>query len=202
MASDRPAADRSANDSEKDNNMKIIPTLLDGVFIIEVQTYPDQRGYFLELYQERRYMEMGISARFVQDNCSHSTMGVIRGLHYQAGDSAQAKLVSVLSGKVFDVAVDIRFGSPTFGRHVMAELSAANARQLFVPTGYAHGFAVVSDSATVLYKCTANYAAQEARTIRFDDQQLGIPWPVKAPILSPADAKGIAFAELPRDFAV
>jgi dTDP-4-dehydrorhamnose 3,5-epimerase len=168
--------------------MKILPTELDGVLIIEPDVFADKRGFFMETFQKRRYREAGITAEFVQDNISHSVRNTLRGLHYQYPDG-QAKLVQVLEGEIFDVAVDIRRGSPTFGRWTGVVLSSENRRQFFIPEGFAHGFCVMSDSALFLYKCSNIYSPEAEGGIRWDDPDLGIRWPVQSPIISERDSR-------------
>jgi dTDP-4-dehydrorhamnose 3,5-epimerase len=158
---------------------------LPDVVIIEPTAHTDERGYFLELFHEARYHGI-VPARFVQDNLSVSHRGVLRGLHYQLV-KPQGKLVSVLEGEIFDVAVDIRRGSPTFGAHAECILSAGNHRQVYIPEGFAHGFCVTGERALVLYKCTASYDPAGERGIRWDDPSLAIQWPVAEPILSERD---------------
>jgi dTDP-4-dehydrorhamnose 3,5-epimerase len=166
--------------------MKITETPLPGVRLIELDSFGDARGYFFELYQARRYLDAGILP-FVQDNFSHSIKDTLRGLHFQE-PHPQGKLVQVLYGSVFDVAVDIRNGSPTFGRWFGVELSAENKRQLWIPPGFAHGFCVTSSTADFFYKCTEYYVPEADRSIAWNDPALGIPWPTKAPQLSKKDA--------------
>lgn len=157
--------------------MKITETKLKGCFIIEPNKYGDSRGYFFESFNERIFNELtGTETHFVQDNQSYSTRGVLRGLHAQSDEHAQAKLVRVLEGKVIDVAVDVRAGSPTFGQHVAIELSADNNLQLFVPRGFLHGFVVLSETATFFYKCDNFYHKEAECGVRFDDPALGINW--------------------------
>lgn len=179
--------------------MRVIATELPGVLIVEPQVFADRRGFFLESYNQQRYAEHGIDVAFVQDNHSRSARGTLRGLHYQA-PPGQGKLVRVVAGEVFDVAVDIRRGSPTYGRWVGVTLSAENHRQLYVPTGFAHGFCVVSESADFLYKVTSYYAPAEERGIAWDDPALGIEWPVQDPILSDRDRHHPPLAEAPREY--
>lgn len=170
--------------------MKAISTELEGVVIIEPQLFGDERGYFFESYSQRVFDELIRPIRFVQDNESKSRRGVLRGLHFQKGKFAQSKLVRVISGCVLDVAVDIRRGSPTFGRHVAVELSGENHRQLFVPRGFAHGFSVLSEEALFQYKCDNFYAPQAEGAIAWDDPDLDIDWGL-APdevLLSPKDS--------------
>ncbi len=173
--------------------MRYIETEIEGVYILEPQVFGDARGYFMETFRQREFdCAVGRHVEFVQENESLSCRGVLRGLHYQRGSASQAKLVRVVRGSVVDVAVDLRRSSPTFGRHVMAELSGENKRQLFVPRGFAHGFLVLSDEAVFVYKVDNVYAPQEERSIRFDDPTLNIPWPIANAdiLLSPKDAGG------------
>jgi dTDP-4-dehydrorhamnose 3,5-epimerase len=170
--------------------VKATPTAIRDVLLLEPTVHRDQRGFFLESWREDRLASLGIAARFVQDNHSHSVQGTLRGLHYQVG-SPQGKLVRVVSGEVFDVAVDLRRSSPTFGRWVSVGLSAENQTQLWIPPGFAHGFYVLSASADLLYKCTQYYNPAHDRTLRWDDPDIGITWPLvkgRPPILSPKDA--------------
>ncbi len=176
--------------------MRVTPTELPEVLVVEPRVFGDERGYFLETFQARRYAQAGIPGPFVQDNLSFSRRGVLRGLHYQH-PHGQGKLVWVLQGEVFDVAVDIRRGSPTFGRWVGVWLSAENKRQLWIPPGFAHGFCVVSETALFTYKCTDYYAPEAEGTVRWDDPELGIAWPVSDPIVSPKDAAGLRLREIP-----
>ncbi len=158
------------------------------VVLVRAKAFEDQRGFFLEAYKRSEFAAQGIPAAFVQDNFSRSRRGVLRGLHYQKDPKAQGKLVMVLRGRIWDVAVDIRKGSPTYGRWVAAELSEDDHTMLWVPPGFAHGFCVLSDGADVLYKCTEEYAPELDRGIRWDDPDLAIPWPVEEPVLSEKDA--------------
>lgn len=169
--------------------MNVIPTDIDGVLIIEPQVFGDSRGWFCETYNEERYKAAGIDARFVQDNQSFSTYGVVRGLHFQKPPFTQAKLVSCLKGEVLDVAVDLRKSSSTYGRHVAARLSADNRRQLFIPKGFAHGFSVLSDSAIFSYKCDEVYHPEADGGILLLDRALGIDWlvPRERMVLSEKD---------------
>ena len=159
------------------------------VILIEARAFEDKRGLFMEAYKLSEFEAGGIPEIFVQDNYSHSIRRVLRGLHYQKPPKAQGKLVMVLQGEVFDVAVDLRLGSPTYGRWVGIKLTAKDHRMLYIPVGFAHGFCVLSDEADVLYKATAEYAPELDRGIRWDDRDLGIPWPIQDPILSPRDAQ-------------
>jgi dTDP-4-dehydrorhamnose 3,5-epimerase len=158
------------------------------VILVEPSVHQDSRGWFLESYKRSEFAEFGLGAAFVQDNHSRSKAGVLRGLHYQNPPRAQGKLVRVILGEVFDVAVDIRKNSPTYKRWVGVHLSAANRRMLYVPPGFAHGFVVLSDAAEVLYKTTEEYAPELERGIRWNDPELGIRWPVEHPVLSERDA--------------
>ncbi len=180
--------------------MEVTRTKIDGPLLIRPAVYQDDRGCFLEQYQKTRYADLGLTAEFVQDNCSHSHRGCIRGLHYQVGDCPQAKLVMVLHGTILDVAVDIRFGSPTFGQHVAMELSSENHLQFWVPAGFAHGFSVLSEGAVVYYKCTSPYAGPLERSVLFRDPDLGIDWRVTDPIVSERDAGAASFRMMSRDF--
>jgi dTDP-4-dehydrorhamnose 3,5-epimerase len=175
--------------------MNVLPTELPGVLIVEPRVFGDGRGFFFESYQQRRYAEAGIPGPFVQDNVSRSARGILRGLHFQH-PRAQGKLVMVLAGSVFDVAVDVRRGSPTFGKWVGVELSGENKRQLWIPPGFAHGFCVTSESADFAYKCTDFYAPEHEHTVAWNDPRIGIRWPVEQPQLSTKDAAGKPLAEL------
>jgi dTDP-4-dehydrorhamnose 3,5-epimerase len=182
--------------------MKVTEAPLDGVKVIETRIFRDDRGHFLEVWNARRYAEAGLDREFVQDNVSISRRGVIRGLHYQH-PNGQAKLVSVLEGEIWDVAVDVRRGSPTFGEWYGLTLSADNGVQLYIPEGFAHGFAVVSERAVVTYKCTEFHNPGSERTLLWEDPVLGIEWPVADPVLSEKDSLGsplrkMAEGELPR----
>jgi len=176
--------------------VKISETELPGVLLLEPKRFGDDRGFFMELFHEKRYAEAGIPGPFVQDNFSRSAKGILRGLHFQQ-PHAQGKLVQVFAGTVYDVAVDIRRGSPTFGRWVGMELSADNRRQLWVPAGFAHGFCVLSESADFHYKCTDFYSPASEHGIAWNDPDLGIPWPVKSPLLSPKDSAAPRLKDAP-----
>ena len=175
--------------------MKIVPTSLPGVVIIEPDVYRDARGFFLETYHQARYAEAGIAGPFVQDNHSYSAHGTLRGLHLQV-KRPQGKLVRAVLGEMFDVAVDVRLGSPTFGRSAQVALSGENLRQLYVPPGFAHGFCVVSDRVHVEYKCTDVYDATDEVTIAWNDPVLAIAWPLAEPVLSAKDRSAKPLAEL------
>jgi dTDP-4-dehydrorhamnose 3,5-epimerase len=168
--------------------MTITPTAaLPDVLIIEPRIFADDRGFFVETYHAPRYRAAGIDVAFVQDNHSRSVRGTLRGLHWQTAPHPQAKLIRVLAGEIVDVAVDIREGSPTFGRWVAVTLSADNFRQLYIPTGFAHGFLVTSDVADIEYKCSDVYDPGSERGLMWNDPEIGIQWPVTDPILSPRD---------------
>ena len=171
--------------------MKVIDTEIEGLVILEPQVFGDDRGYFFERFSLKRFEEKVSKTVFVQDNESKSKYGVLRGLHYQLPPYTQAKLVRVVKGRVLDVAVDIRKGSPTFGKHVAVELSEENKLQFFLPKGFAHGFAVLSEEAVFQYKCDEYYAPDHEGAIRYDDPELGIDWklPVEDIILSEKDKK-------------
>ena len=171
------------------------PLALPEVILIEPQVFGDARGFFLETYQEAAFHAAGITARFVQDNHSSSTRGVLRGLHYQQAPYAQGKLVQVALGTVWDVAVDMREGSSTYGKWVAAELSGENHHALWIPPGFAHGFVVLSDSAHFLYKCTAPYTPAAERGFRWDDPAVAIDWPTREVRLSARDRVLPAFAD-------
>ena len=158
--------------------MEYIKTEIEGVYIIEPKVFNDARGYFMEAWKQAEFNEHIGKVDFIQDNESKSSFGVLRGLHYQKGEFSQAKLVRVIKGKVIDVAVDIRKSSPTFGKHVMAELSDENKRQFFIPRGFAHGFLVLSEEAIFTYKVDNPYAPQSEAGIRWNDPELGIEWPI------------------------
>lgn len=176
--------------------MKIIETGLPGLLIIEPSVYSDDRGYFFESYHQQRYHDSGISCNFIQDNESKSVQGVVRGLHYQLGDFAQAKLVRVIQGTVYDVAVDLRKDSPTFGKWFGIELSENNKKQLFIPRGFAHGFSVLSETAIFTYKCDNLYNKDAERSINPFDSLLGIDWKTdrNQAIVSEKDLNAPAFA--------
>lgn len=166
--------------------MKVIASSLPGVCVIEPDVFGDHRGFFMESYQKQRYINSGIDTVFVQDNISFSVRNTLRGLHYQY-PRGQAKLVQVLQGEIYDVAVDIRKGSPTWGRWFGVTLSSENKRQVFIPEGYAHRFCVVSETALFAYKCSDYYLPEDEGGVRWDDAHIGIQWPVRSPILSDRD---------------
>ena len=177
--------------------MTYTETEIKGVWVIEPKVFNDPRGYFFEAWKKSEFEEHVGKVGFVQDNESRSSYGVLRGLHYQKGDFSQSKLVRVIKGKVLDVAVDIRKSSPTFGKHVMVELSEDNKRQLFIPRGFAHGFLVLSDEAIFTYKVDNIYAPQHEASIRWNDETLAIEWPIDPAevVTSEKDLKGKSLAE-------
>ena len=178
--------------------MSIIETAIPGVLIIEPRVFGDARGFFMETWNAAAFAAAGLDLAFVQDNHSRSQKGVLRGLHFQ-NPGPQGKLVRVTNGAVFDVAVDLRQSSPTFGQWVGVELSAENKRMFWVPEGFAHGFLTLADDTDFLYKCTAPYAPQSEFTLAWDDPAVGIEWPVTGidPLISDKDARGLALADVP-----
>lgn len=178
--------------------MKVVETAIPGLLIIEPKVFGDERGFFMETYRVNRYQALGVPTPFVQDNLSYSRKGVLRGLHIQH-PGAQGKLVQVLVGEVYDVAVDLRRGSPTFGRWVGEILSGDNKRQLWIPPGFAHGFLVTSDSALFFYKNTDYYSPDTEFSVRWDDPEIGIDWPLagRLPELSAKDAGAVRLSEIP-----
>jgi dTDP-4-dehydrorhamnose 3,5-epimerase len=178
--------------------MKVIQTALPGALILEPQVFGDARGFFYESYNKTQYQRAGIDADFIQSNVSRSARGVLRGLHYQ-WPNPQGKLVSVLEGEVYDVVVDIRAGSPTFGKSVGVMLTADNHRHFWIPEGFAHGFCVLSEFATFTYQCTALYDAKADAGIRWNDAALGIDWPLSDPLLSEKDGKTPLLQDVPAE---
>jgi dTDP-4-dehydrorhamnose 3,5-epimerase len=174
--------------------MNVIQTKIPGVVVVEPKLFGDSRGFFLETFQDERYAPHGIHGPFVQDNFSRSVRGVVRGLHLQ-NPSPQGKLVMILRGRVLDVAVDVRVGSPMFGHHVAIELGDENYRQIWVPRGFAHGFAVLSESADLLYKCDDFYRPTDEITVRWNDPAIGIRWDIESPLLSARDAAAPLLAD-------
>ncbi len=175
-------------------------TGLAGLLLIRPRVFGDGRGFFLELYKHSEFVKAGIAEHLVQDNYSRSARGVLRGLHYQKGLLAQGKLVMCMQGAIYDVAVDIRKGSPHYGKWVAVELTAENRHMLYVPKGFAHGFQVLSESAEVLYKCTAEYSPEDERGIIWNDPELAIPWPLPNPVLSGKDGVNPLFRKADNDF--
>ncbi len=178
--------------------MKIVRTELPGVIVIEPEVFGDNRGWFIETWSQSRYADAGISKTFVQDNVSLSGRGILRGLHFQ-NPKAQDKLVQVLSGEVFDVAVDIRVGSPTLGQWVGQQLSVENHRQMYIPAGFAHGFCVLSQTAIFSYKCTDYYSSSAEMGIIWNDPDIGIDWPIDAPTLSQKDIANPRLKDIPAE---
>lgn len=176
--------------------LKVLKTSLPGALIIQPDIFKDNRGFFMETYHREKYADKGLDQSFVQDNLSYSTRGTLRGLHYQH-PNAQAKLVQVLKGEVYDVAVDIRQGSPSFGQWTGVHLSEENKNQFFIPRGFAHGFCVISDTALVVYKCSDFYAPESENGILWSDPDIGIDWPVKDPLLSPKDGQYPCLKDIP-----
>ena len=171
-------------------------TDIPGVLIFSPKVYNDDRGFFMETYNKELYKDAGLGCHFVQDNYSHSTKGTLRGLHYQLPHT-QGKLISVIWGEIFDVAVDIRKGSPTFGKWVGLSLSDKNRKQLFVPEGLAHGFCVISEKADVMYKCTDTYAPEADKGVLWSDPEIGIEWPIESSIISAKDEKLPLLSQVP-----
>ncbi|MFN2427095.1 MAG: dTDP-4-dehydrorhamnose 3,5-epimerase [Candidatus Binatia bacterium] len=178
--------------------MNVVPTRIPEVFVIEPRVFGDARGYFFESWSAARYAEAGVPSTFVQDNISRSRRGILRGLHLQY-PHAQGKLVSTLAGEVFDVAVDVRVGSPTFGRWVGELLSSENRRQLWIPPGFAHGFCVLSADAIFHYKCTDGYHPECELSVAWNDPAIAIEWPLDAPTLNDKDSNGLLLADIPRE---
>ena len=180
--------------------MKITESKIKGILVIEIDVFHDDRGYFAETFSLKKYKDHGLSPDYVQDNISVSKKGTLRGLHYQVPPKAQAKLCHVIKGSVLDVAVDLRFGSPTFGQHLAVELSEKNHTQIYIPAGFAHGFAVLSDEAIFQYKCSEFYSKAHERAIRFDDPDLNINWGIENPIVSEKDKSAKFFKEIADGF--
>jgi dTDP-4-dehydrorhamnose 3,5-epimerase len=180
--------------------LKVTKTGISGLLIIQPSIFNDDRGYFFESYNKERYQEFGIPLEFVQDNISKSKIGTVRGLHYQVGEKAQGKLCQVIEGEVLDVAVDIRFGSPTFGKHFSLILNSELKNQLWIPVGFAHGFSVLSDEAIFSYKCTNYYSKADERAILFNDPDLKIDWKIENPIVSEKDLTAVKFKDIKENF--
>ncbi|MCJ7552648.1 MAG: dTDP-4-dehydrorhamnose 3,5-epimerase [Ignavibacteriaceae bacterium] len=180
--------------------METEKTNIQGLLLIKPKVFGDSRGYFFESFNEQIYEDVGLNLNFVQDNISKSIKSTIRGLHYQIGEKAQGKLCQVILGRVLDVAVDIRFGSPTFGKYYAAELSEENHLQLWIPPGFAHGFSVLSDEAIFSYKCTQFYNKEHERAIIYNDPELNIDWLIETPIVSEKDLQAKMFKEIDKDF--
>jgi dTDP-4-dehydrorhamnose 3,5-epimerase len=180
--------------------LKISKTEITGLLIIEPDVFTDDRGYFFESYSKLQYNDFGITDEFVQDNYSKSKKGTVRGLHYQVSDKAQGKLCQVIEGEVLDVAVDIRFGSPTFGKYFSVILNSEKKTQLWIPTGFAHGFSVLSEEAVFAYKCSNYYSKHHERSILFNDPDLNINWSIDNPIVSQKDLSAKKFTDIEKDF--
>jgi dTDP-4-dehydrorhamnose 3,5-epimerase len=180
--------------------MTFTKTNFPGLIIIEPKVFSDDRGYFFESFSKQKMNGEGLDLNFVQDNISKSRKGTVRGLHYQVGENAQGKLCQVIAGEVLDIAVDIRFGSPTFGKYFSIKLSGENHSQLWIPPGFAHGFSVLSDEAVFYYKCTKYYSKPDERAIFFDDHDIGIDWLIDDPLVSEKDSKAARFKDIERDF--
>lgn len=178
--------------------MKVTPLEIEGLLKIEPRVFGDSRGFFFESWNDERFQEAGLNFKFVQDNVSRSQKGVLRGLHFQSPTS-QGKLVSVLEGEVFDVAVDLRKSSKSFGKWAALTLSSENHTQLYIPPGFAHGFLVTSASALFAYKCTELYISKEEISLLWNDPDIGIRWPISNPTLSEKDLKGIRLKDIPKD---
>lgn len=181
--------------------MTIEKTPIEGLLLIRPDVFSDSRGYFFESFSQKKYAEAGINSLFVQDNISKSVKGTIRGLHYQVPPFEQGKICSVVYGKVLDVALDIRFGSPTFGKYFAIELSEDNKLQLWIPPGFAHGFSVLSDIAIFSYKCSAPYNKDSERSIVYNDPDLNINWFTDSPIVSSKDLTAKNFKNIDKDFS-
>ena len=177
--------------------MKVEETKLDGVLLLTPEVFGDERGFFMETYNQQKAQELGLPIKFVQDNHSKSSKGVLRGLHYQ-NPQWQGKLVRVIQGEIFDVAVDIRQKSPSFGEWVGVYLNEENKQQLYVPEGFAHGFVVTSETAEVIYKCTSLYAPEQEGSILWNDPEIGIEWPIEVPQLSEKDKNATRLNDIPK----
>lgn len=180
--------------------MNVTKPFIDGLLVFQPKVFGDDRGYFFESFNKKNYKDNGLNYDFVQDNISMSKKGAVRGLHYQVGEKAQGKLCMVISGVVMDVAVDLRFGSPTFGKYYSEILSEENHNQIWIPPGFAHGFSVLSETAVFLYKCTELYSKEQERAIIYNDPQLNIDWKVKTPIVSEKDLQAGLFKDIAKDF--
>ncbi|MBE2279716.1 MAG: dTDP-4-dehydrorhamnose 3,5-epimerase [Ignavibacteriaceae bacterium] len=180
--------------------MKVVESALNGILVIEPSVFTDIRGYFFECFQAKKLASFGITAEFTQDNISKSVKNTVRGLHYQVPPSPQGKLCQVVFGEVVDVVVDIRHGSPTFGKYFSTHLSEENHRLIWIPPGFAHGFSVISETVLFHYKCTGYYNKEDERVIRFDDPVINVNWEVTEPIVSPKDLDGINLKEIEKDF--
>ncbi|MFO7525680.1 MAG: dTDP-4-dehydrorhamnose 3,5-epimerase [Ignavibacteriaceae bacterium] len=180
--------------------METVKTFIPGLVLIKPKVFGDSRGYFFESFNKNKWKEIGLNPEFIQDNISKSKKSTIRGLHYQVGEFAQGKLCQVLQGKVLDVAVDIRFGSPTFGKHYAVELSEENHFIVWIPPGFAHGFSVLSEETIFSYKCTKVYNKDHERSIIYNDEDINIDWKIDHPIVSEKDLNAKKFKEIDKDF--
>lgn len=180
--------------------METVKTNIPGLVLIKPTVFGDSRGYFFESFNKNKWKEIGLNPEFIQDNISKSKKSTIRGLHYQVGEFAQGKLCQVLQGKVLDVAVDIRFGSPNFGKHYAVELSEENHFIVWIPPGFAHGFSVLSEETIFSYKCTKLYSKEHERSIIYNDEDINIDWKVDHPIVSEKDLNAKSFKEIEKDF--
>lgn len=180
--------------------MTLESTFIDGLLIFTPKVFADDRGFFYEFYNKSTLETFEFTQKFVQDNISLSQKNTVRGLHYQAGEYTQGKLCSVLRGCAIDTAVDIRYGSPTYGKYFQIELSGENHKQLWIPPGFAHGFSVISDEVLFMYKCTNFYNKASERTIIFNDKDINVDWRITNPIISEKDMKGLPFSEIDKDF--
>ena len=180
--------------------MKILKTELEGLLVIQPKVFYDDRGYFYEAFRADLLADLGLRVEFVQDNFSKSKKNTVRGLHYQVGKNAQGKLCQVISGKVLDVALDIRYNSPTYGKYYSHELSDENHTMIWIPPGFAHGFSVLSDEAVFMYRCTAYYSKEDERSILYNDDDLNINWEVDVPIVSDKDLQAKQFKDIDKDF--
>ena len=180
--------------------MKVEKTDIEGLLVFTPDVFEDYRGYFYESFNKKRYKEFGLDTEFVQDNISKSSYGTIRGLHYQVEPYAQGKLCYIIEGKALDIAVDIRSSSPTFGKHFTVELSEDNKKQLWIPPGFAHGFAALSEEVIFYYKCTNFYNKASERSIYFADEELGIDWGIENPTVSEKDLRAKKFKDIEKEF--
>jgi dTDP-4-dehydrorhamnose 3,5-epimerase len=180
--------------------LKVTKTEIPGLLVVQPEVFNDSRGFFFESYNKKKYEEFGIPNEFVQDNISKSKKGTVRGLHYQVGEKAQGKLCQVIEGEVLDVAVDLRFNSPTFGKYFSLILNSQTKFQLWIPSGFAHGFSVLSDEAIFSYKCTNYYSKAHERAILFNDPVLKIDWNIERPIVSEKDLNAVKFKDIEMDF--
>ena len=181
--------------------MKFIPTPIPDLCIVQPNVFGDERGYFFESFNKSHFTNAGIEAEFIQDNESLSSRGVVRGLHFQSPPTAQGKLVRVQKGRVLDIALDIRKGSPTYGEHFSIELNGVNKTMLWIPPGFAHGFATLEDDTVFLYKCTNTYSPEDEGSLYWDDQDLGIDWGISDPQLSAKDTEGPSFKDFETPFS-